>query len=191
MKKLIASIYISLDGIVEAPENWYIPYADDEAEGYARQQLFASDSLLLGRRTYEGFAAAWPSRPDNDGGFAARINSMPKHVVTRSLTQDKAEWNATIIADDMPAEVRRLKKQPGKDILLYGSGSLVDALVDHDLIDELRLWIIPVVVGNGKRLFSDRKVMKSWQLVGTTPFRSGAVVLAYVPIKSPVGGVLT
>ena len=97
----------------------------------------------------------------------------------------------TVIAEDMPAEVRRLKEQHGQDILLYGSGSLVDALVDHDLIDELRLWIIPVVVGNGKRLFSDRKVMKSWQLVGTTQFRSGAVVLAYVPIKSPVGGVLT
>ena len=82
------------------------------------------------------------------------------------------------------AEVRRLKKQRGKDILLYGSGSLVDALVDDDLIDELRLWIIPVVVGKGKRLFSDRADMKSWQLVGTTPFRSGAVVLAYAPIKS-------
>jgi dihydrofolate reductase len=191
VKKLIASIYISLDGVVEAPEHWYIPYADDEAEGYARQQLFASDSLLLGRRTYEGFAAAWPSRPDNDGGFAARINSMPKHVVTSSLTQNKAEWNATVIARNMPAEVRRLKEQPGKDILLYGSGSLVDTLVDNDLIDELRLWIIPVVVGNGRRLFSDRADMKSWQLVGTTPFRSGAVVLAYIPVKSPVGAVLT
>jgi dihydrofolate reductase len=186
VKKLIASIYVSLDGVVEAPENWYIPYADDEAEGYARQQLFASDSLLLGRRTYEGFAAAWPGRPDNDGGFAARINGMPKHVVTSSLRQDKAEWNATVIADDMPAQVRRLKKQRGKDILLYGSGSLVDALLDNDLIDELRLWIIPVVVGTGKRLFSDRKDMKSWKLVGATPFRSGAVVLAYVPTKSPV-----
>jgi dihydrofolate reductase len=111
--------------------------------------------------------------------------------VTSSLTQDKAEWNATVIADDMPAEVRHLKEQPGKDILLYGSGSLVNALVDHDLIDELRLWLIPVIVGNGKRLFSNRPDMKPWQLVGTTPFRSGAVVLAYIPIKSPVGAVLT
>lgn len=184
MKKLIASIYISLDGVVEAPEDWYVPYADDEAEGYARQQLFASDSLLVGRRTYETFAAAWPSRPDNDGGFAARINSMPKHVVTSSLSQDKAEWNATVIADDMPTEVRRLKDESGQDILLYGSGSLVDALVDHDLIDELRLWIVPVVVGHGKRLFGDRADAKSWRLVGTTPFRSGAVVLAYVSVAS-------
>jgi dihydrofolate reductase len=112
---------------------------------------------------------------------------MPKHVVTSSLAQDKAEWNATVIADDMPGKVRRLKKERGKDILLYGSGSLVDELVDHDLIDELRLWIIPVVVGNGKRLFGDRTGMKSWRLVGTTPFRSGAVVLAYVPTKSPAG----
>jgi dihydrofolate reductase len=187
VKNLIASIYISLDGVVEAPEKWYIPYADDEAEGYARQQLFASDSLLLGRRTYEGFAAAWPDRPDTDGGFAARINGMPKHVASNSLTQDKATWNATVIGHDMPAAVRRLKDHPGKDILLYGSGSLVNALVDHDLIDELRLWIIPVVVGTGKRLFSDRADMKAWKLVGTTPFRSGAVVLAYVPTKSPAG----
>ncbi|MGP8300684.1 dihydrofolate reductase family protein [Streptomyces inhibens] len=182
MRKVIASVYITLDGVVENPA-WSAPFFNDEAAKFARAQLFAADALLLGRVTYQGFIQAWPSMTDEDG-FAEKMNSMPKYVATTTL--DTPEWNATFLADDVPAAVTELKQQAGGDLLVYGSGDLINTLLEHDLIDELRLWTHPVVEGTGKRLFSESSPKKTLQLIGTTTFSTGAQVLAYAP-AAPAG----
>jgi dihydrofolate reductase len=174
MRKTIASIIISLDGVVEAPYKWSLPTPDDSVEEYALAQLKACDALLLGRETYEGFAQAWPNITD-ERGFAERMNGYPKYVVSTTLTEPA--WNAEVITD--VAEVAKLKEQPGKDILIYGSGELVNSLIKHELLDELRLLINPVVAGSGKRLFPDEGELKHWRLRETKAFNLGVVLLAY------------
>ncbi|PHQ48383.1 pyrimidine reductase [Streptomyces cinnamoneus] len=177
MRKVIASVYVTLDGVMENPA-WSAPYFNDEAGAFARAQLFAAEALLLGRVTYQGFAQAWPSMTDGDG-FADRMNAMPKYVATTTL--DTPEWNATFLTGDVPAAVADLKRQDGGDLLVYGSGDLVNTLLEHDLLDELRLWTHPVVEGTGKRLFTEVSPKKTLRLVGTTTFATGAQVLAYAP----------
>ncbi len=186
MRRIVASEYVSLDGVMESPEKWFLRFWNDEVASYAHDQLFASDALLLGRVTYEGFAASWPSMK-NEGDFADRMNSLPKFVA--STTLEETEWNATLITGDVADAVSNLKQQPGRDLLIYGSGDLVHTLMQHDLIDEYRLWVSPVVVGGGKRLFqggTDRTVLS---LVGTRTFSSGVIVLCYQPTgKAGTGG---
>ncbi|WP_441246596.1 dihydrofolate reductase family protein [Kitasatospora sp. McL0602] len=179
MRKVIASLYITLDGIVEHPA-WTAPYFNEEGAAYARTQLFAADALLLGRATYQGFTQAWPSMTDEDG-FADRMNAMPKYVATTTL--DTPEWNATFLTDDVPTAVAELKQQDGGDLLVYGSGDFVNTLLEHDLIDELRLWTCPVVEGTGKRLFTETSPKKTLRPIGVTTFSSGLQVLAYAPAK--------
>ncbi|SCL46528.1 Dihydrofolate reductase [Micromonospora citrea] len=185
-RKVIASTYVSLDGVIANPHLWMMSYMNEEGQRYALEQLFASDALLLGRTTYEGFAQAWPSMPRDEAGFADRMNSMPKYVVSTTL-QD-ADWsNSTIISGDVVKEVGELKRQPGKDILTYGFGRLARTLLDHDLLDELRFWLHPVLVGdglveNGDLLFRHGGAA-SLELVGQTAFSSGVVVLRYRPAK--------
>lgn len=129
----------------------------------------------MGRKVYEGFAASWPSRRNE---FADRMNGLPKHVV--STTLEEAEWNnSTIIKENVAEEVSRLKEQPGQDILMYGSADLMHTLMEHDLIDEYRIWVHPVVLGSGKRLFRDESETKILRLVDTTTFSSGVVLLSY------------
>ncbi|MBL1093632.1 dihydrofolate reductase family protein [Streptomyces sp. NPDC001739] len=181
MRKVIASLYITLDGVVENPA-WTAPFFDEEAAAFARGQLFAADALLLGRVTYQGFAAAWPTMTDEDG-FAERMNALPKYVATTTL--DTPEWNATFLTGDLPAAVAGLKQQDGQDLLVYGSGGLVNTLLAHDLIDELRLWTHPVVEGTGKRLFTEDSPKKTLRPLGTTTFRSGAQILTYAPATAP------
>lgn len=177
MRRVIVSTYMTLDGVMEAPENWVFQFFNEEAAKYAQNQLFASDALLLGRVTYEGFAAAWPSMSDEEG-FADRMNSLPKYVV--STTLEEAEWNnSTLIKDNVAEEVSKLKQQPGQDILMYGSADLMRALMRHDLIDEYRIWVTPVVVGSGKRLFGQESDQKALRLADTATFGSGIVVLSY------------
>jgi dihydrofolate reductase len=175
MRKLVESTFVTLDGVIGDPQVWGPPYWDDEHGAYATKLLFAADALLLGRATYEGFVQAWPSR---DGGYADRINSLPKHVASRTL--DEAAWNATIIEGDLAEEVAALKEQPGEDILKYGTGEVDRTLIPAGLIDELHLWIFPVLVGGGQRLIEgiDTTHLK---LVETTPFESGIVVNVYAP----------
>lgn len=181
MRKVIASIYVTLDGVMEEPA-WTMPFWNDELAKYAHEQLFASDALLLGRVTYQGFAAAWPSMTD-DEGFADRMNSLPKFVVSGTLGE--AVWNnANLIRDNVAEEVSSLKQKPGQDILIYGSGELVGALMQHGLIDECRLWVFPTVLGNGKRLFREGSEAIALNLVETKTFRSGVVLLAYRPEKN-------
>jgi dihydrofolate reductase len=175
MRKLKLAMYVSLDGVVENPA-WTGPFWNDELSKLQADYLFASDALVLGRVTYEGFAASWPGMEESTGEFGKKMNSMPKYVASRTL--DEAEWNATIIKGDLAAEVAKLKQEPGADLLIYGSGDLVDELTRQRLIDEYRLMIHPVVVGSGKRLFNDLPAT-TLSLVDTTTTDTGVAVLTY------------
>ncbi|MCA6092397.1 dihydrofolate reductase family protein [Streptomyces sp. SCA3-4] len=177
MGKIVALVYLSLDGVMESP-SWTAPYFDEEHGAYAHRRLFAADALLLGRETYEGFVQAWPGMTDEDG-FADRMNSMPKHVASTTLRT--TEWNATLIDGDLAQEVAALKERYENDILIYGSGALIRSLIAEGLVDELKLWIHPVVVGKGKRLFPEGAPASTWVPAGTTTFTSGAMVLDYRP----------
>jgi dihydrofolate reductase len=175
MRKLVESTFVTLDGSIDAPQEWSPPYWDDEHANYARQLLFAADALLLGRVTYEGFTQAWPSR---DGDFADRINGLPKYVASRRL--EEATWNATIIKGDVAEEVAKLKQQPGENILKFGTGELDRTLIAHGLVDEFHFWVFPVLAGGGERLIEgiDTTHLK---LVDSTTFSSGIVVHTLAP----------
>jgi len=175
MRKLVESTFVTLDGVISSPEKWGPSYWDEEHNGYAHNLLFASDALLLGRETYQGFAEAWPTRKGDD--YADRINSLPKYVASTSLQETK--WNATLIKDDVPGKVAKLKEQPGQDILKFGTGQLDRTLMEHDLSDEFHFWVFPVVAGSGQRLFDGTEVTLT--LLGTTTFSSGIVVHTYAP----------
>jgi dihydrofolate reductase len=192
MRKLVVAEYVTLDGVMQDPGGvgeieqggWHNPYWNDELAGFQRDGLFASDALLLGRITYEGFAAAWPSRTD-DEGFADQMNGLPKYVV--STTLERADWNnSRLITGNVADEVAKLKEQPGRDILVYGSGALVRTLMAHDLVDEYRLMVFPVVVGSGKRLFTDGGDggEAALRLVGSTATATGVALLTYRPARS-------
>ena len=150
MRKVIVSEFVTLDGVIEAPDQWQFPFWNDETGKFKLDELFASDALLLGRVTYQEFAAAWPSMTDEEG-FADRMNSLPKYVGSTTL-KEPLGWNATLIKGNIAQEVSKLKQQPGQDILISGGAGLVHSLMKHDLIDEYRLLVYPVVLGSGKRL---------------------------------------
>jgi dihydrofolate reductase len=178
MRKVVVTEYVTLDGVMEEPA-WTGPYWNDEIAKFKFDELFASDALLLGRVTYQGFAKAWPSMTDEQG-FADRMNSLPKYVASRTL--EAAEWNASLIKDAVADEVVRLKQQPGQNLLVYGSGDLVQTLMQHDLVDEYRILVYPVVLGSGKRLFKDGSTA-TLKLVDTKTFSSGVVALTYEPAQ--------
>src|SRR5436853_6173883 len=190
MRMIVVSELVSLDGVVEDPRGgekfkhggWSFKFRDDQVPKYKLDELEASDALLLGRVTYEGFAKAWPSVKD-DVGFADKMNNMSKYVV--STTLKKLDWNNShLIKTNVVEEVKKLKQQPGQDILVYGSGKLVNTLLKHDLVDELRLMVHPVVLGSGRRLFDDNaETMKVWKLEDSKTFPSGIVLLSYHPAK--------
>jgi dihydrofolate reductase len=182
MRKIVVSQFMTLDGVMEAPHEWSFPYWHDEIGNFKQEELFASDTLLLGRVTYEGFAAAWPDRTD-EAGFADRMNNMRKIVI--STTLEKAEWtNSTIVKENIVEEISKLKDQPGQDILVFGSATVVDTLKRQDLIDEYRLMVFPVVLGSGKRLFNDGIEKQVLKLAETKTFPSGVVVLTYQPDRT-------
>ena len=177
MSKVVAVIYISMDGVVENPA-WTAPYWNDEHAKFQGGQLAASRALLLGRTTYDGMSQAWPQMEGKDEG-AERMNSIPKYVASTTLRDP--QWNATVIKGDVAEEVAALKAEEGGDLLIYGSAELVNYLIEHKLIDELKLFLHPVVVGSGQRLFADGINTSSWKLAGTAAFSSGAIVLDYRP----------
>lgn len=181
MRSVIASVYMTLDGVVAHPENWTFEFRDADADAVAHEQLFACDTLLMGRATYEIFAAVWPGMTD-ERGFADRMNSMPKYVV--SSTMDTAEWNTTVIpGDDLVARIRALKQRAGQDILTYGYGRLTAALLHHGLLDELRVWLHPVLVGSGgpADLLLRAGTAHTLRLVDTRTFPTGLLILGYRP----------
>lgn len=186
-RELIASVYVTLDGVMEDPGGaegfehggWSMEFFDDDAANFAQEQLFASDALLLGRITYQGFAESWPSMTDEEG-FADRMNELPKYVASETLGE--LEWNnAHPLEGNVSEEVAKLKREPGDDILIYGSRQLVGGLMRDGLIDEYRLWVHPVVLGSGKRLFPEGTETTALELAETTTFSSGVVVLSYRP----------
>ncbi|WP_273847473.1 dihydrofolate reductase family protein [Rubrobacter calidifluminis] len=180
MRKLIASEFVSLDGIMENP-SWTFKFPSKEQEDFKFAELSAAGALLLGRVTYEGFAAAWPNMSEQAGEYADMMNGYPKYVVSKTL-EAPLEWsNSTLLRGDVAEEVSALKEQPGRDVLIFGSGELVNALMEHDLIDEYRLMVFPIVAGGGKRLFGDRVEAKVMEHVGTETFGSGVIVLTYRP----------
>ncbi|NUS45332.1 MAG: hypothetical protein HOQ24_16790 [Mycobacteriaceae bacterium] len=176
MRKLIESTFVTLDGAISAPEKWGRPYFDEEYTAYARDLLFASDALLLGRRTYEDFARVWPRMEAVEGEYAVRINSLPKYVASRTLTE--TTWNATILDGDVAKEVAGLKEQPGQNILKFGTGELDRTLLEHKLVDEYHFWMYPTIAGRGERLL-DGLDTTHLKLIKTTTFASGVIVLAY------------
>jgi dihydrofolate reductase len=176
--RLVATEYLSLDGVFEEPGRWSGPFFNEEAGQFKWRELQASDAQLLGRKTYEGFAAAWPTMPGT-GEFGEKMNSMPKYVVTSTL--DGLEWTGSrLIKGDAEQEVRKLKQQPGNDLILAGSAQLFNALMRADLIDLYRFMVHPVVLGEGKRLFTDGVVeRKALKLTHTETFSTGIVILEY------------
>ncbi|MEO6458063.1 MAG: dihydrofolate reductase family protein [Chloroflexia bacterium] len=181
MRKVIVTEYVALDGVMEAPHEWHFPFLNEEAGKFKHDELFASDALLLGRVTYQEFAAAWPSIKDEEG-FADRMNSLPKYVVSTTLKE--LEWNNSIlIKENIPEEVSRLKQQTGQDILVYGSADLMHTLMQHNLVDEYRFMIHPVVVGKGKRLFREGIDTTTLKLVDTKTTDMGVVILTYLPAQ--------
>ncbi len=180
MRRIVVSEFVTLDGVAEEPGKWSFPFWNEEIGKFKFDELFSSDALLLGRVTYQGFAASWPSMTD-DAGYAKRMNGFPKHVVSRTL--ERLEWNNShLIKGNVEKEVSKLKQQPGQDLLVFGSGQLVNALMQHDMIDEYRLLVYPVILGSGKRLFSDAN-KATLKLVETKTFGSGVVLLRYQPSK--------
>ncbi|MDO7886338.1 dihydrofolate reductase family protein [Hymenobacter cheonanensis] len=177
MRKVIAAVYLTLDGVMENP-TWTGPYFNDELARAQHALLFASEALLLGRVTYEGFAAAWPDVTDEQG-FADRMNTMPKFVASRTLAA--ATWHATLLAGDAPAAVAALRQQPGQNLLLYGSGQLADTLRQHNLIDEYRLMVFPVVRGRGQRFFREGSAPTDFVLTDSQRTSTGVSLLTYHP----------
>ena len=178
MRKLIESTLVSLDGVVGSPEKWAMPFWDDENKRYALSRLSEVDAFLLGRATYEKFAASWSQIRGDD--YFDRINSLPKFVASTTLRE--ATWNARLIKGDVAEEVSKLKKQPGKNIMKYGTSQLDRALIEHNLIDEFHFSIFPIAVGSGPRLFDGIDTARlRLKLTGTTSLRNGVVVLSYLP----------
>lgn len=178
MGKVVVSEFLSLDGVMEDPQ-WTFQFGHSEDQlQFKAAELAASDALLLGRRTYQGFAAAWPTM-EGTGEYGERMNSLPKYVA--STTMREMEWNARPISGDIAAAVSTLKQEIAGDILIFGSGDLVHTLVQADLIDEYRLMVFPIVVGSGKRLFPDGSPRKVFEHAETKTFGSGVVVLTYRP----------
>jgi dihydrofolate reductase len=188
MRRVVAVEYLTVDGVMQDPGGvgeipqggWSNAYFNDELAQSQSEQLFSSDALLLGRVTFQGFAAAWPAMQATEGEFAVRMNKLPKFVASRSL-KEPLEWNGKLLKGDLVDAVTKLKQQPGEDILIYGSGALVNVLLPHNLIDEYRLMVFPVVVGNGKRLFKGGVGKTTLRLGTAKTTASGVAVLTYRP----------
>jgi dihydrofolate reductase len=178
MRKLVVTEFISLDGVIENP-GWTFKYWNDEIANFKGEETLASDALLLGRATYEGFAAAWPNSTDEGAPY---FNGVRKYVVSKSLKN--AAWNnSVILSGDLVEEVNKLKRQDGTNITVDGSGKLALSLIKHNLVDSLRLLVYPVVLGKGQRLFEDG-ITATFNLVSAKPFSSGVTALIYEPAKS-------
>jgi dihydrofolate reductase len=180
MKKIIASIYVTVDGVFENPGEWHFKLFNEEMNAYARDLLFSSSGVLLGRKTYDVFAASWPAIEDEEG-FADRMNSIPKWVASTTIRD--ARWqNSTVLDGDVVEAVSALRREPGGPILVYGSGQLVRSLMRHGLIDELRLWVHPSILGEGGRLFPHGGTPAGLQLLNAEPLTNGVVILTYAPV---------
>lgn len=191
MRKLVVGTFLTLDGVMQGPGGpnedrdggfahggWSVKYWDDTMGKLIVEQLAKPDALLLGRKTYEVFASYWPRVTDPNDPVASKLNSMRKYVASRTL--QKVEWhNSTLLRGDAATAVARLKEQAGGEIQVQGSSNLIQTLLKHDLIDEFRLWVFPVAVGRGKRLFGDGTIPGAFRLADTTTSSTGVVIHRY------------
>jgi dihydrofolate reductase len=188
MRKVTAGLFVSLDGVVESPEKWQLPYFNDEMGEAVGAAMAATDAMLLGRVTYQEFASFWPGVSSEDQPFADHMNNTPKYVVSTTL-EKPLEWNnSTLIKGNVAQEITKLKQQPGKNIGITGSATLVRSLLQDDLLDELGLLVHPVIVGSGKRLFKEGGDQKGLKLVDSKTFSTGVVYLTYQPDREEVEG---
>ena len=179
MRKLIECTLVSIDGVIGDPHLWAMQYFDQAAQDDALSLLSNSDAMLMGRRTYEIFSAVWPTQ---SGPYADRLNNIRKYVFSSTL--QRADWNnATIIRGDVAAEAAKLKSQDGQNLVMYGHGPLGQALLEHQLLDELRLFIHPMIVGHGKLLFREGEQTKL-KVGATKTLKTGVVAVSYLPIAA-------
>ncbi|MGH3735729.1 MAG: dihydrofolate reductase family protein [Micromonosporaceae bacterium] len=198
--KLTVTTFVSVDGVMQGPGGpeedlsggftrggWVVPHFDDDTGRFINEVFDQVDAFLLGRHTYDIFAASWPKSTDPDDPIASRLNTLPKYVASTTLTEP--EWGpATVLNGDVPAAVSELKRQPGRELQVHGSGELVRTLHEHDLVDEYRLLVFPVVVGEGRRLFPDRGVATGLTLVDSRNTGSGVAIHVYRPTGRPEYG---
>jgi dihydrofolate reductase len=179
VRKVIASEFVSLDGVMESPDKWHFPYFNDEMGEAIGAAMSRADALLLGRATYEEWAAYWPNQNPDESEISGYMNDTPKYVVSTTL-EEPLEWqNSTLIKGNVAEEIATLKRQPGKDIGIVGSGTLVRSLLRENLLDELNLMVHPIVLGRGKRLFEEGGAQKALELVDSKTFSTGVVNLTY------------
>jgi dihydrofolate reductase len=195
MRKVIVNEFVSLDGVAQAPGGadedtsggfahggWHMRYMEDElAQRWVLDSIVEAGGFLLGRRTYEIFAAYWPNAPEAEQVIAEPLNRKPKCVVSRTLTEPLDWQNSTLIAGDVAAAVAALKQEDGGDLHVIGSTELVQTLIEHDLVDALRLMLDPVVLGGGKRIFRDDGVLRALRLVDGQVTSTGAILATYAP----------
>lgn len=193
MMRVTVTTFLTLDGVMQGPGGpeedpsggfeqggWLVPYADEDMNRFVADWFALADGFLLGRRTYEIFSAYWPRVTDERDPVASRLNRLPKYVASKTL--QSVEWNnSTLLRGDVPEEVARLKRQPGKELQVHGSGNLVQTLTAHNLVDEYRLWFYPVVLGNGRRLFGEGSAPAALKLVDTGTTSTGVVIHSYQP----------
>ena len=196
MRKLIINEFLSLDGVMQAPGapdedrdggfehgGWQLDYFDDMFGEAVVNGFAETGGFVFGRKTYETFAAYWPTAPKEEQEVAKPLNALPKYVASRTL-KDPLEWeNATVLGGDVAAEVRKLKEQPGKDLAVIGSGELVQTLIENDLVNEYRLMIHPLVLGGGKKLFRDGNPKRALSLVDSKTTTTGVLIATYRPAE--------
>jgi dihydrofolate reductase len=188
MRKLTVSTLVTLDGVIQDPGGfgemaqggWGNPYFTAESQQFSHENLLASDYFLCGRVTYELLSKAWGNL--KGGPYLERMNAIPKLVASRTL-RGPLEWNAKLIQGDVATAIAELKRESGKDIEMYGSASLLQTLIEHDLVDEYRIWVHPVVLGSGKRLFTEHGRGAKLRLVDTRIIDTGVVILTYQPAR--------
>jgi dihydrofolate reductase len=181
VRKIVNGTYMTLDGDISNVQNWHWDYVSDEAKQAAHDQLFASDALIMGRRTYEGFAPVWSKET---GDLADRMNAIPKYVLSTTLTNPT--WNASVLDNtDIVGQIRKLKEQPGQNILQYGFGSVTRLLLDNGLLDELRIWLHPVLSGQATpdQLLFRESEQHRFTHIGTETHGTGLILLTYQPIR--------
>ena len=184
MRKVVASEFLTLDGVMGLPERWNLAYFNDEMGQAIGEGFAAADAMMMGRVLYEEWSAFWPEQDPQENPFAAQMNGIQKYVVSTTLEEPLGWQNSTLIKENVAEEIEKLKNQPGKDIVISGSATLVRSLLDYGLLDELKLMVHPILVGGGKRLFDEEAETKPLELVDSKIFSTGVLYLTYRPARN-------